>query len=64
MAYEPISAAYFINPFHLNAYPFIVFRQWLSENVTTATNTHAKIKELLDASFLMQFESFRMKVGD
>jgi hypothetical protein len=29
----------------------IVARQWLGRNVTAVTNTHATIKELLDASF-------------
>jgi hypothetical protein len=46
--------AYLINPSHqsvcLYVYPSIVARQRLSRNVTAATNTHATIGELLDAS--------------
>jgi hypothetical protein len=34
--------------------PPIVARQRLGKNVTAATNTHAKIEELLDASFSMR----------
>jgi hypothetical protein len=53
MAPEPISTAYFINPSHqsvcLYVYSLNVARQWLSKNVTVAMNTHATIKELLDA---------------
>jgi hypothetical protein len=49
MTPEPISMAYFINPSHqsvcLYVYPLIVAMQQLSKNVTTATNTHATIKE-------------------
>jgi hypothetical protein len=33
--------------------PPIVARQRLGKNVTPVTNTHAKIEELLDASFSM-----------
>jgi hypothetical protein len=31
----------------------IIAMQWLGRNVTAATNTHATIEELLDASFSM-----------
>jgi hypothetical protein len=55
MAPEPISTAYFINSSHqslyLYVYPLIVAKQRLGKNVTAATNTHATIEELLDASF-------------
>jgi hypothetical protein len=51
---DPVSAASFINPSHqsvcLYAYPPNVAGQRLCQNVTTATNTHATIEELLDAS--------------
>jgi hypothetical protein len=53
---RPISTAYFINHAHqytcMYVNPSIVAQQGLGENVTAATNTHAKIEELLDASFL------------
>jgi hypothetical protein len=56
MAHEPISAVYFINPYHqyvcLYVYPPIVAGQQLGKHVTAATNTHATIEELIDASFL------------
>jgi hypothetical protein len=32
--------------------PLIVARQWLCKHVPAATSTHAKIEELVDASFL------------
>jgi hypothetical protein len=60
---EPISKAQLKNPslqyvclyeFHL-----IVARQRLGKNVTTVTNTHATIKELLDVSFSIE-ESGRL----
>jgi hypothetical protein len=56
---QPISTAYFINPSHqsvcLHVYPFIVARQRLGKNVTAATNTHAKIENLLDKAFSVRF---------
>jgi hypothetical protein len=65
---ELISTAYFINPSHqsvcLYVYPPIVARQRLDKNVTEANNTHATIKELLDASFSVWSESYQRKVGD
>jgi hypothetical protein len=68
MTSEPISTAYFINPSHqsvcLYVYLPIVARQRLGGNVTTATNTHAKIEELLDASFSMRSGLYQRKVGD
>jgi hypothetical protein len=39
-------------------------RQQLSKNITAATNTHATIEELLDASFSVQFVLYQRKVGD
>jgi hypothetical protein len=47
MAPEPISTAYFSLP--------IAARQRLGKNVTAATNSHATIEELLDASIYMPF---------
>jgi hypothetical protein len=68
MAHEPISTAYFINPSHqsvcLYVYPLIVARQRLGKNVTAATNTHATIEELLDASFSIRSVSYQRNVGD
>jgi hypothetical protein len=65
---EPISTAYFIDPFResvcLYVYPFIVARQRLGKNITVATNTQATIEELLDAKFSTRFVSYQMKVGD
>jgi hypothetical protein len=64
---EPILTAYFISPFHwpvcLYAFPPIVARQRLGKNSTAATNTHATIEELLDASFSMRSVSYQRKVG-
>jgi hypothetical protein len=63
MAREPISPAYFINPYHqsvcLYAYPLLVARQRLGKSVTAATNTHETVKELLDAPFSMQSASYQ-----
>jgi hypothetical protein len=65
---EPVSAAYFINSSHpsvrLYVYPLIVARQRLGENFTAATNTYAKIEELLDESFSMRSVSCQNKVGN
>jgi hypothetical protein len=62
MELGPISTAYYINPTHqsvrLYVYP-IVPRQGLGENITAATNTHATIEELLDASFSMRSVSYQ-----
>jgi hypothetical protein len=44
--------------------PPIVARQRLGKNVTAATNTHAKIEELLEASFSMPSVSYQRKVSD
>jgi hypothetical protein len=41
--------------------PPIVARQRVGRNVTTVTNTHAKIEELLDASFSMLPVSYQKK---
>jgi hypothetical protein len=38
-------------------------RQWLSEHVPTAINTHATIEQLLDASFLYVVMPYQRKVG-
>jgi hypothetical protein len=62
MAREPILTAYFINPSYqsvLLCLSLIVARQRLGKNVTAATNTHAKIEELLDASFSIRFLSYQ-----
>jgi hypothetical protein len=65
MAPEPISMAYFIDPSHqsvcLYIYPSIVARQWLSKNVTAATNMHATIEELLVALFSVWSMSYQRK---
>jgi hypothetical protein len=58
----------FINPSHqsvcLYMYPPIVARLRLGKNFTTATNTQAKIEELLVASFSMPSVSYQTKEGD
>jgi hypothetical protein len=68
MAPESISSAYFINPSHqsvcLYVYPPSIARQRIGKNVTVATNTHATIEELLDASFSMRSVSYQRKVDD
>jgi hypothetical protein len=43
--------------------PPIVARQRLGKNVTAATNRHATIEELLDASSSMRSMSYQRKVG-
>jgi hypothetical protein len=43
-------------------YPSVVARQRLGKNVTAATNTHAPIEELLDASFSIRSMSCQRKV--
>jgi hypothetical protein len=57
MAPKPISTAQFTNPTYqsvcLYVYAPIVARRRLRENVSVATNTHATIEELLDASISM-----------
>jgi hypothetical protein len=67
MAPEPISTAYFINispqSLCLYVYPSIAARQRLDNNVSAATNTHAAIEELLDASFSVRSVSYQRKVG-
>jgi hypothetical protein len=64
---ELISAAYFINPSHrsvcLYVYFSVVVRQRLGKKVTAATNIHAPLEELLDASFPMR-SLYQRKVGD
>jgi hypothetical protein len=66
MAPEPISMAYFTNPSHqsvcLYVYPPIIARQRLGKNVTAATNSHATIKELLDASYSVRSVPYQRKV--
>jgi hypothetical protein len=77
MVPDPISMAYFTNfshrPVRLYVYPLIVARQRigknapivtrerLGKNVTVATNTHATIEEMLDASFCVRSVSFQGK---
>jgi hypothetical protein len=61
----PVSTVYFVNPSHQSVCVSpTVARQRLGKNVTAATNTHATIEELLDASFSMQSVSYQRKVGD
>jgi hypothetical protein len=68
MAPKPISTEYLINPSKqsvcLHVHPSIVARQRLCINVNAATNTHATIDELLDASFSMRSMTYQRKVGD
>jgi hypothetical protein len=45
-------------------YPHVVAKQRLGKNITAATNTEAKIKEILDASFSMRPALYQRKVGD
>jgi hypothetical protein len=45
----------------LYVYPLIIPRQRLSRNITTVTNTHATIEEVLDTSFSMWPMSYQGK---
>jgi hypothetical protein len=58
MVPKPIPSTYYINPSHqsvcLYVHPPIVAKQQLGKTDTAATNTHATIEELLDASFLIE----------
>lgn len=62
MAPDPISPAYFINPFHqcacLYACASFVASQRLGTNISDATNTHATIEELLNTSLFMWSMSY------
>lgn len=52
-ASEPTSEAYFINASHQSARLSVyIARQRLNKKVTAAKNTHIRIEELLDSSFL------------
>jgi hypothetical protein len=64
MAPEPISAAYFINPFHQSLYMYlpIVARQRLGKIVTAETNTNATVGELFKASFSMRYVWYQRRV--
>jgi hypothetical protein len=42
----------------LHVYPPFVARQWLSNNITAAMNTHTKIQEFLDPSFSTRSVSY------
>jgi hypothetical protein len=68
MAPEPISTAYFIDPFHqplcVYVYSSNIARQLHGKYFTAATNTHATIEKLLNASFLMRSVPYERKVGD
>jgi hypothetical protein len=51
---EPVSTAYFINPYQsvcLHVYPPTVARNRFGKNVTAATNAHERIEELLEVSY-------------
>jgi hypothetical protein len=65
MAPEPVSAVYFINPFHrpvcVYVYLPIIARQRLDKNVIAVTNTQATKEEFLDASFYMLSVSYQGK---
>jgi hypothetical protein len=60
---EPISIAYFINPFHQSVFVYVhpstVSMQQLGKNVTATINIHAATEELLDMSFSMQLMSYQ-----
>jgi hypothetical protein len=64
MASDPVSVAHFTNPSHqpvsVCVSP-IVARQRLGKHVTAATNTHATIEEMLDASFSIRSVSYQGK---
>jgi hypothetical protein len=68
MAAERISTAYLKTSFHqsvcLYVYLPIVARQRLGKSVTAATNTHATVEELLDATLSMRSVLYQRKVGD
>jgi hypothetical protein len=56
MAPEPISMAYFINPFHqsecLYVYINIIARQQLSKNVTMVMSTYETVEEFVIPLYL------------
>jgi hypothetical protein len=56
---------YFVNLSHqsvfLYVYPLLVARQRLGKNITAATNTHATIEELFDASFSVRCLSYQSR---
>jgi hypothetical protein len=68
MAPKPISKAYFINHSHqsmcIYVYPTMVARQRLGKDITAATNKHATIEEMLEASFYKRSVSYQRNVGD
>jgi hypothetical protein len=68
MAPEPISTAYFINPYKQSVcqyvYPPIIARQWHGKNITAAMNTHATIEKLLEASFSTRSMSYQRNAED
>jgi hypothetical protein len=63
MASEPTSTAHFKNPSHQSVCLYVA-RKRLGENVTSATNVHATIEELLDTSFYMLSLSYHKEAGD
>jgi hypothetical protein len=44
--------------------PPLIARQRLGKNVTSSTNTHATVEQLLDASFSILSVSYQREVGD
>jgi hypothetical protein len=65
MAPEPIPTAYFINRSHQSVCRCISLlgNDSVKKNATAATNTHATIEELLDASFSMRSVSYQKEVS-
>jgi hypothetical protein len=61
MAHEPISTAYFINPFHQSVWLYVYLLSVLGngsvKSVTAITNTHATIEGMLNTSFYMRLVS-------
>jgi hypothetical protein len=53
-----------INPSYRSLRLYVCARQRLGKIATAATNTHAKLEELLDASFYMRSVSCKRKMGD
>jgi hypothetical protein len=63
MAPGPFQRRTSLNQSHQSVCMYVA-RQRLGKHVTVATNTHAAIEELLDASFSMRFVLYQRKVGD
>jgi hypothetical protein len=66
MAPEPISTAYFLNPFHqsVSLYVHFTVQRFSKKKVTAEIITYATIVQLLDESFSKKSVSYQMKIGD